>query len=59
MNVLNNWNPFRKPTALSILKETLDDYERQLLVREAEAAYHSKMAEYYREGIARLKKQSK
>ena len=53
------FNLFRKPSALSIAQTNLEEYERQLLVQEASAAYHEKLAAYYREGITRLKKQIK
>lgn len=50
-------NPFKKPAANEVLKEHLEEYKRQLITQEASAAYHAKMAEYYREGIKRLQKQ--
>lgn len=53
------FNLFRKPSALSIAQTNLEEYERHLLVQEASAAYHEKLAAYYREGITRLKKQIK
>jgi hypothetical protein len=53
---LQQLNPFKKPSAAQLAQETLEDYERQLLIQEAAAAYHAKMAEFYREGINRLAK---
>lgn len=44
-----------KPTIEEIRNRTLDEYERSLLEQEAAAAYHRKLVEYYRDGIARLK----
>lgn len=44
---------------MDLVKTNLEDYERLLVIQEAAAAYHFKMAEYYREGIQRLKKQIK
>jgi hypothetical protein len=52
-------NPFRKPKAEELVKTNLEEYKRQLVVQEAAAAYHTKMAEYYREGIARLESPTK
>jgi hypothetical protein len=52
--MFKNFNPFQKPKANQIIEESLEEYERQLLTHEAAAAYHGKMAEYYREGITRL-----
>ena len=46
--------PFTKPMAVEIVKTSLDEYQRQLLIHEASAAYHDKMAQYYSEGIVRL-----
>ena len=59
MSFLDSINPFRKLAAMDIVKTNLEDYERLLVIQEATAAYHFKMAEYYREGIQRLKKQIK
>lgn len=44
-----------KPTLEEIRNRTLDEYERNLFEQEAAAAYHRKLVEYYRDGIARLK----
>jgi hypothetical protein len=52
-------NPFRKPKAEEIVTTNLEEYKRQLVVQEDAAAYHAKMAEYYREGIARLESPTK
>lgn len=51
---MNKLNPFRKPDAHELVKTNLEEYRRQLILQEAAAAYHAKMAEYYREGIVRL-----
>ena len=59
MSFLDSINPFYKPAAMDLVKTNLEDYERLLVIQEAAAAYHFKMAEYYREGIQRLKKQIK
>ena len=59
MSFLDSINPFHKPAAMDLVKTNLEDYERLLVIQEAAAAYHFKMAEYYREGIQRLKKQIK
>ena len=59
MSFLDSINPFYTPAAMDIVKTNLEDYERLLVIQEAAAAYHFKMAEYYREGIHRLKKQIK
>ncbi|EKD22537.1 MAG: hypothetical protein ACD_85C00001G0009 [uncultured bacterium] len=59
MSFLDSINPFRKLAAMDIVKTNLEDYERLLVIQEAAAAYHFKMAEYYREGIQCLKKQIK
>ena len=58
MPFFKQFNPFRKPTARVIIQANLEEYERQLVNQEAAAAYHTKMAEYYREGIKRLQSQS-
>jgi len=46
---------FQKPDARKIAEDNLAEYQRQLLTSEAAAAYHAKMAEYYRESIQRLR----
>lgn len=46
-----------KPTAAEVRAANLAEYERLLITEEAAAAYHTKMAEYYREGITRLRSQ--
>lgn len=45
---------FVKPQAKDMAREEIEEYQRRLLVSQAQAAYHAKMAEYYQEGIARL-----
>jgi hypothetical protein len=51
-------SPFKPaPSANEIRERNLLEYERSLVNSEEAAAYHGKMAEYYREGIARLKNQ--
>lgn len=50
---------FRQPTAIDLAKSSLAEYQRQLLVCQAAAAYNQKMSEYYQEGIARLSTYSK
>ena len=57
MSTVNFFNPFHKPTAAQVAKTTLEDFERNLIVSESDAAYHRKMSEYYREGITRLRGQ--
>jgi len=47
-------NMFRKPLAENVATQSLAEYQRMLLLNEEQAAYHSKMADYYREGIERL-----
>jgi hypothetical protein len=47
-------NPFRKPTAREIAARDLEDARRHLLEQQAQAEYHTKMAEYYRGVEARL-----
>lgn len=44
----------KNPQAHEIAKVTLEDHKRHLLTQESLAAYHAKMAEYYRESIHRL-----
>jgi hypothetical protein len=50
---------FQKPTAAEIAKKELAEYQRQLLQAQANAAYQTKMVEFYSEGIGRLTKQAK
>lgn len=54
MKFFQFFNPFRKPSAAQLKQEQLEEAERQLLTQESLAAYHQKMAEYYRESITRL-----
>lgn len=49
-------NPFRKPSAEHLRQEQLDESKRQLVTQEQAALYHAKMAEFYRDNIARLEK---
>ena len=59
MKKLNElFNPFRKPTAEEVIRQALAEYSRQVIVQEAAAAYHRKMSEFYKEGIARLRSQN-
>jgi cob(I)alamin adenosyltransferase len=51
------FNIFRKPKAEDLVREALEEYQRQLFNAEAAAAYQTKMVEYYRDGIKRLQKQ--
>jgi hypothetical protein len=51
-------NPFHTPTPQDIIRENLQDYGRSLLQHEAATSYSQKMAEYYRDGIKRLQKQT-
>ena len=48
---------FTKPAAALMAKETIEDYERELLVSENTAAYNKKLAEFYKEAIQRLRQQ--
>ncbi len=57
MKFFKDFNPFTKPVATKMVEEHLEEYKRNLVLQEASAAYHTKMAEYYREGISRLKTQ--
>lgn len=58
MKKLNEFfNPFHKPTAEEVIRKNLEEYARQLVAQEAAAAYHRKLAEFYKEGIARLRNQ--
>lgn len=58
MKYIRLFNPFRKLSAHEMVHHTLADYARALLLAEASAAYHRKMTEFYKEGIARLQSQS-
>lgn len=58
MSFLKFLNPFKQPEAKDIAEKSLLDYQRQLLTHEETAAYSTKMAEFYREGIARLSNSS-
>lgn len=55
MNKLSIFNPFHKPPAAEIAKQTLEEHQRQLLESQSAAAYHAKMVEFYQESIKRLK----
>lgn len=52
------FNPFRKPTVEEVIRQDLAEYSRQVIIQEAAAAYHRKMSEFYKEGIARLRSQA-
>lgn len=52
------FNPFHKPTAAEVIRRDLEEYARQVIIQEAAAAYHRKMSEFYKEGIARLRSQT-
>lgn len=45
---------FKKPSAKSLAQIDLEEAERQMLKHDSSAAYHSKMADYYRETVVRL-----
>jgi len=45
---------FKLPLAQVKAKDDLEEAERQLLAHEAQALYHKKMTEYYRETFHRL-----
>lgn len=45
---------FKKPTASVLAVNELEEAQRQLLISQAAAAYHAKMAEYYQETVDRL-----
>ena len=47
-------NFFKLPLAREQARTELEEAERQLLTHEAQALYHTKMAEYYRETFYRL-----
>lgn len=38
----------------TLVQDNLEEHHRLLLEQQSKAAYHSKMAEYYEEGINRL-----
>lgn len=50
---------FKLPLAKEKAKTELEDAERQLLNHEAQALYHTKMTEYYRETFYRLQSYTK
>ena len=50
-------NPFRQPSAEQVMSNLLEDHERELIIAESAAAYSRKMAEFYKESIARLRVQ--
>lgn len=51
---LTSWNPFAKPLAHEIAKDSIEEFQRQYLTHLNSAAYHAKLAEYYREGITSM-----
>lgn len=54
---LSALNPFKKPLAIQLIGIQLEEYERGVVQQEDAAAYHTKMAQYYREGVVRLRGQ--
>lgn len=48
-------NLFNAPLARDLAAKRVLEYQRRLLEAESASAYHAKMAEYYREGIVRLR----
>lgn len=58
MKFIKMLNPFQQPVAQDIIRANLMEYERSLLQHEAATSYSQKMAEYYRDGIKRLQKQT-
>ena len=54
MKLIQQLNPFRKPTAKEIAARDLEDAKRALLREQAAAEYHAKLAEYYRNAVVRL-----
>lgn len=54
MDSLFNHTLFRKKSAKDMTQQAIEESQRRLLVHEDAAVYHSKMAEYYRDGIQRL-----
>ena len=49
-------NPFRKPSALRLAVEELEDAQRSLLSASSAAEYAQAIAQYNRERIARLRR---
>lgn len=47
-------NPFKKPPAKVFAKDTLEDYNHLYIVSQEAAAYHTKMADFYKQGITRM-----
>ena len=45
---------FKKPPAKVIAQREFEESQRQFLIHESTAAYHSKIAEYYSANISRL-----
>ena len=52
--MFNLTNPFKKPPAKVLAKETLEDYNHLYLVSQEAAEYHAKMAIFYQQGIKRM-----
>lgn len=48
---------YARQTSQVLMQSTMADYQYELVVVEAQAAYAIKMAEFYREGIKRLRVQ--
>lgn len=57
-NTISFLNPFRKPTVNDLIKSMLSEYELNFVLAESAADYNRKMAQYYKEGITRLKAQN-
>lgn len=53
--MLNNLNPFHKPSALLIAQAELEESERQLLSSQSAMEYYKSMVTYHEAKIRRLK----
>ena len=47
-------NPFKKPTALELAHDALEDARRQQLLHLSQRDYHTNMANYYEQVARRL-----
>lgn len=47
-------NPFKKPSALELARQALEDAQRQQLLHLSQRDYHTNMANYYEQTIRRL-----
>lgn len=47
-------NPFKKPTALELAHDALEDARRQHLLHLSQRDYHTNMANYYEQTVRRL-----